>query len=63
MDTYNFCTFEACECDPTGSTLEMCDGDTGICLCKTGYGGSMCDRCDVGFYGYPYCVGKYLSNN
>ncbi len=19
----------------------------------------MCDRCDVGFYGYPFCVGTY----
>ena len=50
----------ACDCDPTGSTLEMCEGDTGICLCKPGYGGGMCDRCDVGFFGYPYCIGKYF---
>ncbi len=23
----------------------------------------MCDRCDVGFYGYPYCVGAYSQLN
>ncbi len=48
----------ACDCDQYGSTPEICDIDSGICLCRENYGGARCDRCDVGFTGYPDCVGK-----
>ncbi|XP_014675870.1 PREDICTED: laminin subunit alpha-2-like, partial [Priapulus caudatus] len=27
----------------------------GNCICKTGFAGPACDRCAIGFRGYPYC--------
>ena len=27
----------------------------GDCICKPGYSGSNCDKCALGFFGYPIC--------
>ncbi|KAM7395151.1 hypothetical protein PAMA_006754 [Pampus argenteus] len=53
-----------CSCDPHGSTSLSCVADSsqatssqpaGSCRCKEGFGGLRCDRCTVGYMGYPSC--------
>ena len=44
-----------CDCDPSGTEDEVCDGQNGQCLCKPGFAGRRCDRCDDAFFGYPAC--------
>ncbi|XP_071119471.1 laminin subunit alpha-like [Haliotis cracherodii] len=45
----------ACQCDLRVSTGE-CEEGSGRCLCRTEYTGELCDRCSVGYYGYPSCI-------
>ena len=35
--------------------LGTCINGSGICLCATGFAGIECDRCELGFVGYPNC--------
>ncbi|KAL4649093.1 laminin subunit alpha-2 [Arapaima gigas] len=53
-----------CECSPIGSLHHTCVSDesravgglgSGSCHCKLGYGGGKCDRCAIGYMGYPDC--------
>ncbi|XP_054872127.1 laminin subunit alpha-2 isoform X5 [Amphiprion ocellaris] len=53
-----------CSCDPHGSVSQTCVTDSsqattsqpaGSCWCKEGFGGLRCDRCAVGYMGYPSC--------
>ncbi|XP_062292940.1 laminin subunit alpha-2 [Scomber scombrus] len=53
-----------CSCDPHGSISQYCVADSsqatpsqpaGSCRCKEGFGGLSCDRCAVGYMGYPSC--------
>ncbi|XP_076023918.1 laminin subunit alpha-2 [Genypterus blacodes] len=53
-----------CSCDPHGSVSLSCVADSsqgtsaqpaGSCRCKEGFGGQRCDRCAVGYMGYPSC--------
>uniref|UniRef100_A0A3P8V0J9 Laminin subunit alpha 2 n=1 Tax=Cynoglossus semilaevis TaxID=244447 RepID=A0A3P8V0J9_CYNSE len=53
-----------CSCDHHGSISQSCVGDSrlatpshppGSCHCKEGFGGPRCDRCAVGYMGYPTC--------
>nr|XP_004550571.2 laminin subunit alpha-2 isoform X4 [Maylandia zebra] len=53
-----------CSCDPYGSISQTCVADSrqamprqpaGSCWCKEGFGGLRCDRCAIGYMGYPYC--------
>ncbi|XP_051816710.1 laminin subunit alpha-2 isoform X2 [Acanthochromis polyacanthus] len=53
-----------CSCDPHGSVSQTCVADSsqatpsqpaGSCWCKEGFGGLRCDRCAVGYMGYPSC--------
>ncbi|NXA35500.1 LAMA2 protein, partial [Eudromia elegans] len=56
---------QPCSCDPTGSLHDTCVKDEksaeedmlpGFCHCKTGYTGVSCDRCALGYTGYPECL-------
>uniref|UniRef100_A0A3Q3D5A7 Basement membrane-specific heparan sulfate proteoglycan core protein n=1 Tax=Hippocampus comes TaxID=109280 RepID=A0A3Q3D5A7_HIPCM len=58
----NPCT--PCSCDPHGSNGQTCVEDSsratpsqppGSCRCKDGFGGLRCDRCAIGYMGYPDC--------
>ncbi|MED6266918.1 Laminin subunit alpha-2, partial [Characodon lateralis] len=53
-----------CSCDPYGSISQTCVADesqafsgqpAGSCWCKEGFGGLRCDRCAIGYKGYPSC--------
>ncbi|XP_051266055.1 laminin subunit alpha-2 isoform X2 [Dicentrarchus labrax] len=53
-----------CSCDSHGSIDQSCVSDSsqatpsqpaGSCRCKEGFGGLQCDRCAVGYMGYPSC--------
>ncbi|XP_039981437.1 laminin subunit alpha-2 isoform X2 [Xiphias gladius] len=53
-----------CSCDTHGSVSQSCVADSsqatptqpaGSCRCKEGFGGLRCDRCAVGYMGYPSC--------
>ncbi|XP_056260714.1 laminin subunit alpha-2 isoform X6 [Seriola aureovittata] len=53
-----------CSCDPHGSVSQACVADSsqatptqpaGSCRCKESFGGLRCDRCAVGYMGYPSC--------
>uniref|UniRef100_A0A8D0L6L7 Laminin subunit alpha-2 n=1 Tax=Sphenodon punctatus TaxID=8508 RepID=A0A8D0L6L7_SPHPU len=53
-----------CICDPVGSSHDTCVKDEklapggmlpGSCHCKTGYAQKACDRCALGYKGYPDC--------
>ncbi|GAB0186673.1 laminin subunit alpha-2 [Grus japonensis] len=56
---------QPCFCDPNGSLHDTCvkdekhaEGDMlpGFCHCKTGYAGEHCNRCALGYIGYPECL-------
>ncbi|XP_077409138.1 laminin subunit alpha-2 isoform X2 [Vanacampus margaritifer] len=53
-----------CSCDSHGSDGQTCVEDSsqatpsqppGSCRCKEGFGGLRCDRCAIGYMGYPDC--------
>ncbi|KAL6095758.1 lama2 [Pungitius sinensis] len=53
-----------CSCDPHGSISQSClpvsskatpIQPAGSCPCKEGFGGLQCDRCAVGYAGFPFC--------
>uniref|UniRef100_A0A8C0V493 Laminin subunit alpha-2 n=1 Tax=Cyanistes caeruleus TaxID=156563 RepID=A0A8C0V493_CYACU len=65
VNTYNPDPCQPCSCDPNGSLNDTCvkdekhvEGDLlpGFCHCKTGYAGESCDRCALGYTGYPDCL-------
>ncbi|KAM8822118.1 laminin subunit alpha-1 isoform 2-T2 [Synchiropus picturatus] len=52
-----------CDCDPSGSATSLCSkddsqpgGTAGQCVCRRGFAGRRCDRCDFGFRGFPDCI-------
>eukprot|EP00079_Xenopus_tropicalis_P035929 XP_017949700.1 PREDICTED: laminin subunit alpha-2 isoform X3 [Xenopus tropicalis] len=56
---------QPCSCDPIGSLHDICVKDEkqaprgmlpGSCHCKSGFAGERCDKCAVGYIGYPECV-------
>jgi hypothetical protein len=44
-----------CDCDPLGTVPEICSKSSGKCICKEGFGGPRCDRCEPGWFDYPNC--------
>ncbi|XP_053667229.1 laminin subunit alpha [Anopheles marshallii] len=48
---------EECNCNPLGVAYNnlQCDMDSGMCECKSNVVGRKCDRCEYGFFNFPYC--------
>uniref|UniRef100_A0A8C4ER33 Laminin, alpha 4 n=1 Tax=Dicentrarchus labrax TaxID=13489 RepID=A0A8C4ER33_DICLA len=44
-----------CECNKCGTSL--CDDRTGVCHCKPGVTGRLCDQCEEGYSGFASCQG------
>ncbi|KAM9260806.1 laminin subunit alpha-3 [Cariama cristata] len=44
-----------CQCHGAGVLGGDCDGNTGQCRCRTGFGGFSCDTCAAGYFHYPFC--------
>ena len=42
-----------CECDLTGTVDEICQKNSGVCICKPNFTGAKCDQCAPGFYNFP----------
>ncbi len=43
---------EECSCDTVGAVDSICDGVTGVCECKPGVNGILCDTCLPGYFGF-----------
>lgn len=44
-----------CECNKCGTS--SCDDRTGVCHCKPGVTGRLCDQCEEGYSGFSSCQG------
>uniref|UniRef100_A0A3Q3KW01 Laminin, alpha 4 n=1 Tax=Mastacembelus armatus TaxID=205130 RepID=A0A3Q3KW01_9TELE len=44
-----------CECNECGTS--SCDDRTGVCHCKAGVTGRLCDQCEEGYSGFSSCQG------
>jgi len=49
-----------CVCSEQGTVAQVCDEDTGRCLCQDSFTGAQCDRCATGFYRFPQCLCMYV---
>ena len=45
----------ACNCHPDGTNGNMVCDATGQCTCSAGHTGQKCEKCKMGFYGFPAC--------
>ena len=53
--------FPDCDCNPDGSDGIDCDKD-GKCSCNSAYiFGDKCEKCVEGFFEFPNCIGRYIS--
>ena len=50
-----FCERLACACNVHGSLSTFCGSSSGQCQCRRGFDGKKCDKCRVGFFGFPNC--------
>jgi hypothetical protein len=60
---YFFFSLPDCNCDPAGTTEEICNKDSGRCMCKPNFTGERCDRCVSGYFGFPNCRGTFTIIN
>ena len=45
-----------CDCNQRGTADQVCDLETGRCLCEGSFTGPRCDHCAAGFYRFPQCL-------
>ncbi|XP_076027108.1 laminin subunit alpha-4 [Genypterus blacodes] len=54
-DAINIKNCQECDCNTCGTS--SCDDRTGVCHCKPGVTGRLCDRCEEGYSGFSSCQG------
>ena len=47
-----------CNCHSSGSKNLVCTND-GVCNCKDEFSGQKCDKCALGYFGFPFCISIY----
>ena len=53
--------FPGCDyCDESLTKEKICDSETGKCLCRKGFSGDLCDKCDDNHFTHPFCTCKYF---
>ena len=57
---YFYCS--VCNCDAEGTARDICDPNTGECICMKNFAGPRCDVCNEGYHRFPSCVGKCKAN-
>jgi len=50
-----------CDCDPRGSASLNCKSFGGQCMCRSYVVGRRCDRCPIGYSGFPLCRSKWVT--
>lgn len=50
----------ACKCNPTGSKSTFCEQFGGQCPCVPNVVGRICNRCRLGYSGFPRCKREYF---
>ena len=58
-DSYDLFSL-GCNCNKHGRKNEFCSND-GKCNCKYTFAGDKCDQCDANHYGFPKCIGGYIT--
>ncbi|XP_071835637.1 laminin subunit alpha-like isoform X2 [Apostichopus japonicus] len=53
----------SCDCNPSGSLGFTCERIGGQCPCRDFVLGRQCDRCAIGYYGFPNCRACTCPNN
>lgn len=48
-----------CDCDAEGTARDICNPNTGACICMENYAGPRCDVCNEGYYNFPRCSGNF----
>lgn len=52
---FNLFMLTACNCHEYGSRDNLCDAQTGQCLCIYNVGSRDCSQCEAGYWGFPQC--------
>lgn len=58
-DALLLCIFDylVCNCDAEGTARDICDPNTGKCICMKNFAGPRCDACNDGYFRFPVCRG------
>ena len=52
---FDFPRCNKCQCNTNGTTDEICNPKTGVCLCTFVTHGTQCDKCSAGYFDFPRC--------
>ena len=48
-----------CNCDAEGTARDICDPNTGVCICMKNFAGPRCEICSDGYFRFPACIGRF----
>ena len=56
--TSKWSLFSECDCDVSLTKKKICDSSDGKCLCRKGFSGDLCEKCDDNHFTHPFCTCK-----